>query len=253
MKIPEGPLFPETLRASDVPSSCSSDVADRNSICPSAGLHRLMAEPVFATTIALPFTGYSSTATNLTMSVKGSGVARYLSGAVTPFRRGRFAATTVPDFVASVLAWYWIKLQAEQYTGRGYTSELQKAASRLMIKANLAPSSSALQKPLVRALCIGFPPGSSTIEFPEIEGQRPTEDQTGLNNKTILSIPVSKISNNTSADGLGRVNFTWTDLEGASVVNKSLGAIFLQPLVNQDNPNSIYACTLDAKWLPIDA
>jgi hypothetical protein len=252
MKNPEGSLFPETLRASDLPSSCFTDVADRNSICPSAGLPRLMAEPVFTTTIALPFTGYSSSATNLTMSIRGSGVARYLSGAVTPLKRGRFATTTVPDFVASVLAWYWTKLQAAQYTERGYTSELQKAAPRLMIKANLAPTSSALHKPLVRALCIGFPPESPTIEFPEIEGNQPIDDRTEFS-KTILSIPRAKISNITSADGSGRGNFTWTDLEGASVVNKSLGAIFVQPLVNKDNPNSIYACTLDAKWLPVDA
>jgi hypothetical protein len=250
MEAPAGPLFPTNLTAGDVPDYCFDTTEDSGSYCPSAGFSRLITDPVFMTTITMPYMAYASTATNLTMSINGSGIVRYLSGAMSPVIYGVFVATTVPDFVASVLAWYWTKLQVSQHTISFDAHQLQNAAPRPMVRASLGPGSLSFQKPLVTVQCKGFPPDTEAIEFPH--------DQLWYLNQgafadAVLSVPTSKVFNITGAGGQNEETFVWVDLDELSGVKPSLGAIFVQSPKPGGNPNSIYACTLDAHWVPVNA
>ena len=122
MQAPVRPLSPVTVTVEDVPSVYFEEAASPDPACPASGFSRLLTGAV------LPIMDRTSDvrdfyATNLTMSIKGSGAPRYMverpvdrdilaaqTAAPYPSDRELFAATTVSDFVAYDSVWYWDSL-----------------------------------------------------------------------------------------------------------------------------------------------
>jgi hypothetical protein len=253
LEAPNQPLFPTLVTMDDVPASCFGKDVDPESDCPSAGFPSLTSSAFFTAQRNYSTSEFHMAVHNITMPIKWSGQQRHVSGGIGHGGVDRpFAATTVSDFIASSLVWYWDQVLIGQFKAAKDPFAIYRAASRPMVRANLDLRVPSLkpQKPLVMVECSGQPRGSQTLDFRHDRGILPPWNSDAFKHAD-MSIPASQISNITSIDGSGRLNFTWVNLEETAGVTPSIGGIFVLP--HNEKLNFIFSCTVDARWLPLHA
>lgn len=163
-------LFPETATTDFLPDYCFGDNATWRSDCPSGGLRALMSNAQFLSSVATQWSEGLLPATNITMPLLNDEAIRVLGGSSSSVNRGNnslFAASSIPNFMASAICNYYSTVCEWRLSSTNDLSPLNEA-QRPLLQVSLETGGQVVvsRKPAVQVECGAMPFGVSDVIFP---------------------------------------------------------------------------------------
>jgi hypothetical protein len=258
----ETTLYPTTLTSTNAPPQCSGANASLLDECPSSGIRNWMQhDELFIIYGCCPYSINESTEENFL---------RYMVGQTSDVFQGDqgiYLTSTLSNFLGSALVSYNSVLReiGSSYSSLGYNgySTIQAADSSLLARYDLsfraAGKEVATRKPVVEVECAGYPQNTTSLGLPHSQMAWPpwTTDPIFSTQWNISSSDYSSLFIDLESN---IVNSSWIDIDQFGDIRPSLGALFATPSIisapvvgGQSNNNSLYTCTIDARWMPTKA
>jgi hypothetical protein len=164
-------LFPQTVTKVFLPDYCFGDQAVLLAECPSSGLQTLMANAEWLRNTNPSLWQYGNIpGANITMPLLNNEAMRFLGGIPSAINRGNFslfAASAIPDFLASAIWAYYTTVGGWQLPGSNDLSPLRDV-DRPLLRVSLESGGQLVnpRKPGVQVECGAMPFGVSDVVFP---------------------------------------------------------------------------------------